>query len=119
MCWILKITENYKINYLPSGGNQQKVVLAKWLLASPSVLLLDEPTRGVDVGAKQELYRLILDHADQGAAVLIISSEIEELIGICDRVLVMNQGAIFAQFTRAEFDREQMLRAALPGEAPC
>lgn len=100
-----------------SGGNQQKVVLAKWLLARPTVLILDEPTRGVDVSAKFELYRIILDLADQGAAVLLISSEIEELIGLCDRILVMSQGEMRGEFHRAEFDRELMLEAALPREA--
>ncbi len=96
-----------------SGGNQQKVVLAKWLLARPAVLILDEPTRGVDVGAKQELYRIILDLADQGTGILVISSEIEELIGICDRIIVMNRGTLCAEFLRPEFDREKLLAAAL------
>jgi len=99
-----------------SGGNQQKVVLAKWLLARPSVLILDEPTRGVDVGAKFELYQLILGLADSGSGVLLISSEIEELIGLCDRVLVMSQGEIRAEFSRASFSRVAMLEAALPRE---
>jgi ribose transport system ATP-binding protein len=99
-----------------SGGNQQKVVLGKWLLASPSVLILDEPTRGVDVGAKFDLYQLILDLADRGSAILIISSELEELTGICDRILVMSQGEIRATFSRNEFAREALLAAALPRE---
>jgi ribose transport system ATP-binding protein len=96
-----------------SGGNQQKVVLAKWLLANPSVVILDEPTRGIDVGAKSEIYQLINNLAGDGAGVLIISSEIEELIGLCDRILVMNRGVIREEFSRAEFDRERILRAAL------
>jgi ribose transport system ATP-binding protein len=99
-----------------SGGNQQKVVFAKWLLASPQVLILDEPTRGIDVGAKSEIYQLILDRADAGCGVLVISSEIEELTGICDRILVMNRGRITADLSRAQFDRERILRAALPDE---
>ena len=99
-----------------SGGNQQKVVLAKWLLTRPRVLLLDEPTRGIDVGAKFEIYSLIHQLADDGAGVLVISSEIEELIGICDRILVMNRGRISAEFARGKFDREQILQAALPEE---
>ena len=98
-----------------SGGNQQKVVLAKWLLAEPRVLILDEPTRGIDVGAKFEIYQLILELADRGAGVLIISSEIEELIGLCDRILVLSRGEITAEFSRPEFDRERILRAALAG----
>lgn len=96
-----------------SGGNQQKVVLAKWLLAKPRVLILDEPTRGVDVGAKFEIYQLIHQLADDGAGVLLISSEIEELTGLCDRLLVMRRGEIVSEMTRAEFDRERVLRAAL------
>ena len=99
-----------------SGGNQQKVVLGKWLLTKPRVLILDEPTRGIDVGAKFEIYSLIHRLADEGAGVLVISSEIEELIGICDRILVMNRGRISAEFPRALFDREKILEAALPRE---
>jgi ribose transport system ATP-binding protein len=100
-----------------SGGNQQKVVLAKWLLARPRVFILDEPTRGIDVGAKQEIYRLIAQLAAQGTAVLLISSEIEELLGLCDRILVMRAGGITASYDRAQFDREQILAAALGGVA--
>lgn len=99
-----------------SGGNQQKVVFAKWLLASPEVLILDEPTRGIDIGAKAEIYQLMLDRADAGCGVLMISSEIEELMGLCDRILVLNRGRITAELPRAEFDRERILRAALPDE---
>jgi ABC-type sugar transport system ATPase subunit len=96
-----------------SGGNQQKVVLGKWLLRSPRVLLLDEPTRGIDVGAKFELYRLILQLADEGAGILIISSEMEELMGLCDRILVMKAGQLVDELPRAEFNRERILGAAL------
>ena len=96
-----------------SGGNQQKVVLGKWLLAEPKVLILDEPTRGIDVGAKFEIYQLIHQLADRGAGVLVISSEIEELMGISDRILVMRQGAIAGEFAREHFDREKLLAAAL------
>ncbi|MDO8542055.1 MAG: sugar ABC transporter ATP-binding protein [Opitutaceae bacterium] len=99
-----------------SGGNQQKVALGKWLLMSPAVLILDEPTRGVDVGAKFDLYQLMLDLADRGSGLLVISSEIEELIGICDRILVMSQGEIRGNFRRTEFNRETLLTAALPRE---
>lgn len=97
-----------------SGGNQQKVVLAKWLLSNPEILLLDEPTRGIDVGAKSEIYQLIHDRADRGAGVLVISSELEELTGICDRILVMSRGRITGEFARPNFDREKILNAALP-----
>ncbi len=96
-----------------SGGNQQKLVLAKWLLAAPKVLLLDEPTRGIDVGAKCEIYQLIHQLADHGAGVLVISSELEELIGICDRILVMRRGELVDELARPDFDRERILRAAL------
>jgi ABC-type sugar transport system ATPase subunit len=96
-----------------SGGNQQKLVLGKWLLGHPSVVLLDEPTRGIDVGAKQHVYRLIADLADAGTAVVLASSEIEELLGLADRVLVLRRGAVVDELARPEFDRERMLAAAL------
>ncbi len=96
-----------------SGGNQQKVVLGKWLLAGPRVLILDEPNRVIDVGEKLEIYQLIHQLADRGAGVLVISSEIEELMGICDRILVMRQGEIAGEFAREHFDREKLLAAAL------
>ncbi len=95
-----------------SGGNQQKVVLGKWLMNNPSILIVDEPTRGVDVGAKYEIYSIINDIAAKGAAVLFISSEIEELIGVCDRILVMGVGEILGSFSKAEFDREKILKTA-------
>jgi ribose transport system ATP-binding protein len=99
-----------------SGGNQQKVVLGKWLLREPRVLILDEPTRGIDVGAKFEIYRLIHELADKGAGVLIISSEMEELMGLCDRILVLRGGALVDEMPRTEFNRERILRAALGSE---
>ena len=108
-----KATDTQPVRTL-SGGNQQKVVLGKWLLSEPRVLILDEPTRGIDVGAKLEIYQLIHQLADRGAGVLVISSEIEELIGICDRILVMCHGEIRGEFRREEFDREKILAAALP-----
>ena len=108
-----KATDEQAVRTL-SGGNQQKVVLGKWLLAEPAVLILDEPTRGIDVGARFEIYQLIHRLADRGTGVLVISSEIEELTGICDRILVLCQGRITAGFRRGEFDRERILAAALP-----
>jgi len=98
-----------------SGGNQQKVVLAKWLLAKPSAFVLDEPTRGIDVAARAEVYQLVGEMAARGCAVLLISSELEELIGLCHRILVMRRGEITAEFQRDEFNREKILTAALPG----
>lgn len=98
-----------------SGGNQQKVVLAKWLLAKPSVFILDEPTRGIDVGAKSEVYQLINTLAEQGTGVLVISSELEELVGLCDRILVMSRGEMRDEVRRNQFDREHLLTSALGG----
>lgn len=95
-----------------SGGNQQKVILGRWLLRQPKLFILDEPTRGVDVGAKEEIYRLLAEMAHAGMAILVISSELEELIGLCDRMLVMRRGELTAQFERVAFDREMILRAA-------
>jgi ribose transport system ATP-binding protein len=95
-----------------SGGHQQKVVLARWLLRKPSLFILDEPTRGVDVGAKADIYRLMAGMADRGAGMLVISSELDELIGLCDRILVMRAGRLRATFERAQFSVEAILRAA-------
>jgi ribose transport system ATP-binding protein len=95
-----------------SGGNQQKVVLAKWFLAQPNVLILDEPTRGIDVGAKYEIYRLINKFATSGGAVLFICSEVEELLGMCDRILVLRGGEICDDLPRPEFDSERILKSA-------
>ena len=85
-----------------SGGNQQKVVLAKWLATSPRVLMLDEPTRGVDVGAKSEIYQLLFDAAEQGVAIVVSSSENQELLTLCDRVLVMFRGRVAAELSRGD-----------------
>lgn len=95
-----------------SGGNQQKVVIAKWLMSQPSVFVMDEPTRGIDVGAKYEIYSIIDQLAAKGSGVLIISSELEELLGMCDRILVMSRGEIYGEFTREQFEEERILRAA-------
>ncbi len=92
-----------------SGGNQQKVVLAKWLFTSPEVLILDEPTRGIDVGAKYEIYTIINDLADQGKGVIMISSEMPELLGMCDRIYVMNEGALVGELTAAEASQERIM----------
>ena len=104
---------------LLSGGNQQKVVLARWLLRECRVLLLDEPTRGVDVPTKAEIYRLIADLARQGLAVLVVSSELEELVGICTRILVMRQGEVVAEVDGASASEQELLRHAVaPIDAP-
>jgi rhamnose transport system ATP-binding protein len=98
-----------------SGGNQQKVALAKWLVKTPRVLIADEPTRGVDVGAKRAIYELLTELAEQGLAVLLISSEIEEVLGLAHRVLVVRAGRIVGEFDGAEADEEVVMRAAFGG----
>jgi L-arabinose transport system ATP-binding protein len=96
-----------------SGGNQQKVVLARWLAHRPKVLILDEPTRGVDVGAKAEIYSIINELAAQGMALLVISSEMTELLGLSDRILVMQGGRVTGEVTRAEATEERVLALAM------
>ena len=95
-----------------SGGNQQKVILARWLGAEPTVLLLADPTRGVDIATKQEIYRIIRAEADKGVAVLILSTELTELIGLCDRVLVMVDGSIAAEFDSDGLTEEMVMAVA-------
>lgn len=95
-----------------SGGNQQKVVLGKWLMNMPEILILDEPTRGIDVGAKSEIYQLITDLADEGITVLLISSEMEEILGLCDRMAVFHEGRKSGEVTRAEATQERLLKLA-------
>lgn len=96
-----------------SGGNQQKVVLSKWLFTDPKLLILDEPTRGIDVGAKYEIYTIINALADAGKGVVVISSEMPELLGICDRICVMNQGAFVGEFPGKEATQEKIMRAIM------
>ena len=98
-----------------SGGNQQKVVVAKWLFRDTRILLCDEPTRGIDVGAKFEIYRLLSELAAAGKAIIVVSSDLLELLAICDRIAVMSAGRLVATFRRAEFDQEKILAAALSG----
>lgn len=105
---------NQKVVYL-SGGNQQKVVLAKWLAREPKVLILDEPTRGIDVGAKVEIYKMINDLTAQGMAIILISSELPELMGMSDRVLVMYEGHITGEFSRDELSEEAIMRCGTGG----
>ena len=95
-----------------SGGNQQKVVLAKWLLTESKVLIFDEPTRGIDVGSKQEIYALMRRLSDRGAAIIMISSEMPELLGMSDRILVLAQGSIAGELSKDQFDQERILRLA-------
>lgn len=99
-----------------SGGNQQKVVLAKWLFTDPQVLILDEPTRGIDVGAKFEIYALMNELVAQGRGVVMISSEMPELLGMCDRIHVMNEGRFVGELTRAEASQERIMALILQSE---
>ena len=95
-----------------SGGNQQKVILGRWLLTDPDVLLLDEPTRGIDVGAKYEIYQLIIDLANRGKTVLMVSSEMPELLGVCDRILVMSGGRLAGEVDAKTTSQEEIMRLA-------
>jgi putative multiple sugar transport system ATP-binding protein len=94
-----------------SGGNQQKVVLGKWLFSRPELLILDEPTRGIDVGAKFEIYSIMAALADEGKCILMISSEMPELLGMCDRIYVMNEGRFVGEFSSSEASQEKIMRA--------
>ena len=98
-----------------SGGNQQKVMIGRWLASGVDILLIEEPTRGVDVGAKAEIYRLLREFADQGGAVLLTSSELTEHIGLCDRIFVVHEGALVAEFTGENADEETIMHFALTG----
>ena len=95
-----------------SGGNQQKVILGRWLLCDPTVLLLDEPTRGIDVGAKYEIYQLILNLANEGKTVIMVSSEMPELLGVCDRILVMSGGKLAGEVDAKTTTQEEIMTLA-------
>ena len=95
-----------------SGGNQQKVILGRWLLTNPEVLLLDEPTRGIDVGAKYEIYQLIIDLASKGRSVIMVSSEMPELLGVCDRILVMSGGRLAGEVDAKTATQEEIMTLA-------
>jgi len=96
-----------------SGGNQQKVILAKWLATNPKVLLLDEPTRGIDVGAKAEIYKLIKKLAELGMGIVVVSSELPEILAVADTVLVMSESKVTANYTHEEASEEKIMRAAI------
>ncbi len=98
-----------------SGGNQQKVVFAKWMMRDPEILILDEPTRGIDVGAKLEIYKIIFELAEEGKAILLISSELPEILALCDRVYVMSQGRIACELQGPHFDQERIMKFATMG----
>jgi ribose transport system ATP-binding protein len=111
----IKTDDIYKTTNLLSGGNQQKIVLAKWLANDPSVLMLDEPTIGVDIGAKTEIVDVVRELADSGKAVLVISSELPELLALSDRILVMHEGRIIKEMQRREIHTEEELQHAIQG----
>ena len=100
-----------------SGGNQQKVVLAKWISMRPQLIIFDEPTRGIDVGAKSEIYALMRGLADAGVAILMISSDLEEVLGMSDRVLVLHEGRLAGELARADLGEEAVMRLATGGAA--
>ena len=97
-----------------SGGNQQKTILARWLLTEPEILILDEPTRGIDIGVKAEFYDMIGDLAAMGRAIILISSELPELLSLCDRILVMSEGRFTAELPRESATQENIMQAAVP-----
>jgi rhamnose transport system ATP-binding protein len=100
-----------------SGGNQQKVVLAKWLSREPRLLIVDEPTRGIDIGTKTEVHRLLSSLASEGVAVLMISSELPEVLSVADRILVMREGRLVARLAHDEASEERIIAAATTGQA--
>ena len=101
-----------------SGGNQQKVVIAKWLMTGPDIVLLNDPTLGIDVGTKQEIYKLMRDLADEGKAILFYSTDYAELIGCCDRVVIMYDGAIATELTGSAINEEAIIAASLNISTP-
>jgi len=103
-----------EIRYL-SGGNQQKVILARWMIHKQKVLIISEPTRGIDIGSKAEIHKIIDEMANLGLAILMISSEIEEVMGISDRIIVMHEGMITKEFTREEATKEKLMMPSIEG----
>ena len=95
-----------------SGGNQQKVLIARWLMTAPRILILDEPTRGIDVGAKSEIHRLMSQLAEQGMAIVMISSELPEILGMSDRIMVMHEGRVSGFLDRADATQEKIMELA-------
>ncbi len=108
----IKTPSLHQLIKMLSGGNQQKVLVSRWLLTTPEILMIDEPTRGIDVGAKAEIHRLISELAGQGKAILMVSSEMSEILGMSDRVLVMCEGRLTGEFSRAEATQERIMHAA-------
>ncbi len=96
-----------------SGGNQQKVVISKWIFSEPDVLILDEPTRGIDVGAKYEIYNIINKLASENKCILVISSELPEILGICDRIYILNEGRIVGEMDAKDASQESIMRCII------
>jgi ribose transport system ATP-binding protein len=113
----VKVSGREQVVQTLSGGNQQKIVIGKWLATEPRVLLMDEPTRGIDIGAKQEVYRLMHELSANGLAILFVSSEMEEIIGMSDRILVMHEGSIAGELPRDQFEEEKIMTLATGGAA--
>ena len=109
----IKARDRSQIVNTLSGGNQQKVVLSKWLATSPQIIIFDEPTRGIDVGAKAEIYALIRELAKEGKTILLVSSEMPEIIGLCDRVIVLHEGKITSELQQSELNQEKIMEAAM------
>jgi ribose transport system ATP-binding protein len=95
-----------------SGGNQQKALLARWLATSPKVLIVDEPTRGIDIGAKAEIHRLLREYAEAGNGVMVVSSEMPELLGLCDRILVLHEGALAGEVNGRTATEQELIHLA-------
>ena len=102
-----------------SGGNQQKVVIAKWLATNPKVIILDEPTKGIDIGSKAAVHEFMSELVDSGLSVIMVSSELPEILGMSDRILVMNEGLIVGELSRAEATPEKVVSLATGGTIPC
>ena len=98
-----------------SGGNQQKVVIAKWMYRDCDILIFDEPTRGIDVGAKFEIYQMLAELAEKGKAIIFVSSDLKELMAVCDRIMVMSAGKVAETFDRGQWNEEKIMSAAFSG----
>ena len=107
--------ENVKVSKL-SGGNQQKVIIAKWFLKDPEILFMDEPTKGVDVGAKNDIKELIFEKAEKGTSFVVISSELEEIMSLCDRIIVIYEGKLVGEVAKADFSKESLMKGIVSQE---
>lgn len=109
------VDENMLVSKL-SGGNQQKVIIAKWFLKNPDILFMDEPTKGVDVGAKKEIQNLIFQRAEQGMSFVVISSELEEIMSLCDRIIVIYEGRLVGEVLKTDFSKENLMKGIVSQE---